>query len=124
MLYMVDQNKEADLHWIRNSVENQLGDNESLIDFAWNLFTGVREQKSVLDEKIASVAANWRIDRMAPTDRNILRLGLLEMTHMATPAAIVLDECIELAKLFGTENSPSFINGILDKFAPQNPSPM
>ena len=55
---------------------------------------------------------------MAPTDRNVLRMGLYEMTKMGTPAAVVIDESIEIAREFGTENSSSFVNGILDKLIP------
>ncbi|MFN9977212.1 MAG: transcription antitermination factor NusB, partial [Phycisphaerae bacterium] len=52
------------------------------------------------------------------TDRNVLRLGLYEMLHVGTPAPVVLNEAIELAKEFGTEHSASFVNGILDKLIP------
>lgn len=114
MLYLVDQNPDADVHWIRRSVEEQLED-EALVDFAWRLFTGVREMRTPLDEKIAEVADNWRIERMAPTDRNVIRMGLYEITEIGTPAPVVLNECIELAREFGTENSSSFVNGILDR---------
>ena len=121
MLYLVDQNPDADTHWIRSSVEEQLSD-DALIDFAWHLITGVREQQSRLDEQITEVAANWRIDRMAPTDRNLIRMGLFEITETGTPLPVVLNECIELAKEFGTENSPSFVNGILDRLGQANQS--
>lgn len=59
---------------------------------------------------------------MAPTDRNVLRMGLYEMTRMGTPAAVVIDESIEIAREFGTENSSSFVNGILDKLMPASPA--
>jgi N utilization substance protein B len=121
MLYLVDQNAEADVHWIRNTIEEELSDDEVLIDFAWTLFTGVRQQLEQLDSRITGVAENWRIDRMAPTDRNVLRMGLFELTDIGTPAAVVLNECVELAKAFGTGNSQSFVNGVLDRLNKQNP---
>ena len=114
MLYLIDQNPDADLHRIRKSLDTELRQDE-LIDFAWALFTGVRERRDDLDEKIRSVAQNWRIDRMAPTDRNAIRMGLYEIQYIGTPSAVVLNEIIELAREFGTEHSPSFVNGILDK---------
>lgn len=116
MLYVVDQNPDVDAHWVRENVEEQLSDDALLIDFAWSLYTGVREQCADIDKRITEVATNWRIDRMAPTDRNVIRMGMFEMETIGTPAAIVLNECIELAKEFGTEHSQSFVNGILDKF--------
>lgn len=118
MLYLVDQNPDADVHWIRTSMEEQLGEDD-VFGFAWTLFAGIREQLSTIDERIAAAASNWRIDRMAPTDRNVLRLGLFEMETVKTPAPVVINECIELAREFGSENSPSFVNGILDKLVPQ-----
>jgi transcription antitermination protein NusB len=116
MLYVVDQNPDVDIRWVRSNVEERLADDAVLIDFAWSMYTGVREQCADIDKRITEVATNWRIDRMAPTDRNVIRIGMFEMETIGTPAAVVLNECIELAREFGTEHSPSFVNGILDKF--------
>ena len=116
MLYLTDQNPEADIHWIQSSIDEQLKD-ETLTDFAWSLFTGVREQKTDIDDQIVTVADNWRIDRMAPTDRNVIRMACYEMQFIGTPKAVVLNEAVELAKEFGSEHSPSFVNGILDRIA-------
>lgn len=116
MLYLVDQNGDQDLHWIRTKIEHDL-DNEQLSDFAWNLFSSVREHQSTIDEQIISVAKNWKLHRMAITDRNLLRLGVCEIQYLKSPAPVVLNECIELAKEFGTENSGSFVNGLLDKIS-------
>ena len=121
MLYLVDQNPEADIHRIREDINTQLPD-ETLADFAWRIFTGVREQQETLDESISAIADNWRIDRMAPTDRNTLRMGLFEMSVLKTPAPVVLDECVELAKEFGSAGSGAFVNGLLDKLQPKTAS--
>ncbi|MFY9254954.1 MAG: transcription antitermination factor NusB [Fuerstiella sp.] len=121
MLFLVDQNPDADLHWIRNSIEEQL-DDEVLIDFAWSLFTGVRENREAIDERITAVSDHWKIERMAPTDRNVIRIGIFEIDRIGTPAAVVLNEAVELAREFGTEHSSSFVNGILDKLASQGRS--
>lgn len=121
MLYLIDQNPEAEIHWIRENLEQELKDDQ-LLDFAWSLFIGVREHRSELDQQISDVASNWRVDRMAPTDRNVLRLGCFELHSIGTPVAVALNECIELAREFGAEGSASFVNGILDKLADGLPS--
>ena len=118
MLFLVDQNPDADLHWIRSSIEEQLED-ELLIDFAWSMFTGVRENRDAIDERITAVSDHWRVDRMAPTDRNVIRIGIFEIDKIGTPVAVVLNESVELAREFGTEHSSAFVNGILDKLASQ-----
>ncbi|MEQ9408586.1 MAG: transcription antitermination factor NusB, partial [Fuerstiella sp.] len=126
MLYLVDQNPDTDLHWVRKSLEEQLdaeaSEGEPLVDFAWSLIIGVREHRAAIDEQITAVAQNWRVDRMAPTDRNAIRMGFFELHYLGTPAAVVLNETIELAREFGTEQSSSFVNGVLDKLTSVNPA--
>jgi N utilization substance protein B len=117
MLFLVDQNPDAERQRIRRSIESELTD-PALAGFAWQLFSGVCDCREELDAKIRETATNWRLERMATTDRNVLRLGLYEMLHVGTPAPVVLNEAIELAKEFGTEHSASFVNGILDKLIP------
>lgn len=117
MLYQVDLNPEVGLQDVRAMVEESLED-EELRDFAWRLFVGVMESRPMLDQKIQSVAENWSLKRMAPTDRNVLRLGLFELLRTDTPHRVVLDEAIELARVFGSTQSAQFVNGILDKLVP------
>ncbi|MEZ6041600.1 MAG: transcription antitermination factor NusB [Planctomycetaceae bacterium] len=117
MLFLVDQNKEADPRRIQRYLEDELK-NVDLVEFAWALFRGVRENQAELDELIRKTASNWRLERMAVTDRNVIRLGAYEMRHYGTAPAIVLNEAIEIAREFGTENSASFVNGVLDKLVP------
>jgi N utilization substance protein B len=82
---------------------------------AERLARGAQAQAAELDDQIAEAAKNWRLDRIAPVDRTILRLGAYELgSERETPAAVVLDEAVELAKRFGEEDSPSFVNGVLD----------
>lgn len=116
MLYLVDQNSEADVHWIRTSMQEELED-DTLFGFAWSLFLGIRENLDAIDGRITAVANNWRVDRMAPTDRNVIRMGMHEIEQLGTPTAVVINESVELAREFGTENSSSFVNGILDKLS-------
>jgi N utilization substance protein B len=84
---------------------------------AWELVEAVCANAPLLDERIAARARNWRLSRMAAVDRNILRLGTYELGHTTTPAAVVIDEAVELAHRFGSDPSPSFVNGILDALA-------
>ncbi len=71
-----------------------------------------------LDKHIAEASAHWRIERMARVDRNVLRLGTWELTHrLDVPRAVVLDEAVELAKTFGTDESSAFVNGVLNRIA-------
>jgi N utilization substance protein B len=79
------------------------------------LAIGARSRLEEIDAAIAEAASNWRLDRIAPVDRTVLRLGAWELIgEPQTPSAVVLDEAVELAKRFGEENSPAFVNGVLD----------
>ena len=86
-------------------------------ELAWELVSQVCAHCAALDETIASRARNWRISRMAAVDRNVLRLGAYELGHTATPVAVVVDEAVELARRYGSDASPAFVNGILDALA-------
>jgi transcription antitermination protein NusB len=82
------------------------------------LVRGVDNARQELDEMLAKVSANWRIERMTRVDRNVLRLGAYELRYtLDVPRAVILDEAVELAKRYGTEESSSFVNGVLDKVA-------
>ncbi len=120
MLYLLDQNPEADQDRVQTALRKEFSDN-ALREFTWSLISGVIATRDELDEVLCRTATNWRLERMAPTDRNVLRMGLFEMTRLGTPAAVVIDEAIEIAREFGTENSSSFVNGILDKLIPALP---
>lgn len=86
-------------------------------EFAWELVSEVCARAACLDERIAARARNWRVSRMAAVDRNILRLAAYELVHTSTPAPVVMDEAVELARRYGSEASPGFVNGILDALA-------
>ncbi len=85
-------------------------------EFALRLITGTRDTLDVVDKKLASVARNWEISRMAVVDRNILRMAIFELLYCDDiPPKVTINEAIELGKRFSTANSGSFINGILDR---------
>ena len=85
--------------------------------FADELVSGVAAVRGELDALLAGHARNWRLSRMAVVDRNVLRLGAFELGHTDTPTSVILDEAIELARRFGAESSPAFVNGVLDAVA-------
>jgi N utilization substance protein B len=86
-----------------------------VLEHAKELVRGTLEHREQIDELIASQADNWRLERMAPVDRNILRLGVYEFLYETdVPKLVVIDEAIELAKRYGSENSSGFVNGLLD----------
>ena len=82
--------------------------------FAVELANGVLENLEALDGELSIQTANWRLERLAAVDRNILRLAAFELLNMDTPPAVVIDEAIELAKRFGSGESARFVNGVLD----------
>jgi N utilization substance protein B len=83
--------------------------------YAQTLFLGVSGHQEEIDKLIREQAENWRLERMPPVDRNILRLAVYELTYQTdVPQLVILDEAIELAKRFGSENSGRFVNGLLD----------
>lgn len=117
MLYQRDLNPDVDIHDVREMMSERLRE-EDLLVFGWQLFVGVMEYCAQLDEAIQQVAENWTLKRMAPTDRNVLRLGAFELLQTDMPHRVVIDEAIELARKFGTKQSPQFVNGILDRLIP------
>jgi N utilization substance protein B len=79
---------------------------------------GVASEREALDKHIAEASAHWRIERMARVDRNVLRLGTWELANRRdVPRAVILDEAVELAKAFGTDESSAFVNGVLNRIA-------
>ena len=85
--------------------------------FARDLVGGVVERIDELDGILGVHARNWRVSRMAAVDRNVLRLAVYELRDTTTPIAVVIDEAVDLARRFGSDASPSFVNGVLDSVA-------
>ncbi len=87
-------------------------------DFAQVLARAAASDPAAVDAAIVSASRNWRLDRMARVDRNILRLAVGELLGVPeTPMKVVINEAVELAKRFGTAESPAFVNGVLDRIA-------
>jgi N utilization substance protein B len=97
---------------------------DEAFEYAQILVRGAVEHLEKIDELIRSQADNWRLERMPAVDRNILRLAIYEMLfEKETPKLVVLDEAIELAKKFGSEQSGRFVNGLLDGLLKQHTFP-
>jgi N utilization substance protein B len=87
-------------------------------EYAEELVKGVQKHREAIDERIAAVAVNYRIERIANVDRNILRLAVYELLFVpAVPPPVVINEAIEIAKKFSAGESKSFVNGVLDRIA-------
>ena len=116
VLYQTEQNPGLDPAEARRFVERRLHGDRRLVAYAEGLIAGVRANMPRLDELIAGAAENWRLDRMAAIDRNILRLGAYEMLYRPdVPAKVAINEALELAKRYSTAQSSRFVNGILDR---------
>ena len=117
MLYQMDASgidaaEAVELFW------RHLGADVEHDDFADQLVLGFGRERDAIDEKIRAVSKHWRLERMARVDRNIIRLGAYELLHVAdVPRRVTLNEAVELAKRFGNEESPAFVNGVLDRIA-------
>ena len=86
--------------------------------YADAIVRGVADNLDVIDERVTAASQNWRLERMSRVDRNLLRLGTWELMFRSdVPRAVILDEAVELAKSFGTDESSAFVNGVLDRIA-------
>jgi N utilization substance protein B len=90
---------------------------QASILFLRELVDGVYGSIDIVDGKIGEWAKNWRLERMSVVDRNILRIAVWEIIEGTTPPAVAIDEAVELARRFGGDRSPAFVNGILDSVA-------
>ena len=88
------------------------------IPYARDLLAGIRDKGEIIDQRIRKYAQNWRLERMSVIDRNILRIAVYEVYyHDDVPISVAINEAVEIAKSFSTDDSGSFINGILDAMA-------
>jgi N utilization substance protein B len=83
-------------------------------EFMETLVRGAADKAADIDQRITEKSEHWRLERMPAVDRNILRLAVYEMSDLNTPAPVVIDEALELARQFSGDDSVSFINGVLD----------
>jgi N utilization substance protein B len=111
-------NEQLRLFWLEESFE------EDTRKFAESLIRGVLRERRQIDQLIQSSSRNWRLERMARVDRNVLRLATYELRYLPEiPKRVTLNEAIELAKRYGAEDSGAFINGILDRICQETEKP-
>ncbi len=116
LLFWRDLNPTADRPAVERFAHDRLHD-PAVEPFALALYDGVVARGEEIDRLLTQAAENWRLARMAAVDRNVLRLGTAELlaTAVDAPAAVVINEAIELARRYGSKDSPAFVNGVLDK---------
>ncbi len=114
-LYQFEFN-ESDFDEQMASFEERLSCQEEVTQFMEELVGKILQHKSEIDELLQKYSEHWTLDRMTVIDRNILRLGVCELIHSRTiPPKVAINEAVEIAKKYGSEESPDFINGILDR---------
>jgi N utilization substance protein B len=115
LLYQFDQNARIPRSAIEAFARERLRDG-AIVPFCLSLYDGVVGHAEEIDRRLSGAAENWKLSRMAVVDRNTLRLGAYELLFTPqTPPGVVLDEAIELARRYGSADSPAFVNGVLDK---------
>jgi len=118
ILYSLDIRKKLDLENSKKSYSNFIAEKKVLAEdlYADELLEGIIMELELLDAQIDQYAINWDIDRMPAVDRNILRIAAYEIQH-DIPAKVAINEAVKIAKKYADDSSPSFINGILSRFA-------
>lgn len=120
LLFQQDQNKSPMARPAAKAfARERLNDDTPGVEFCMGLFDGALAQQPEIDACITRIAENWRLSRMLPADRNVLRLGTYELLFASTPepVPVLLNEAIELARRYGSKDSPGFVNGVLDRVA-------
>ncbi len=116
LLFWRDLNPSAERPTVEQFVRDRLRD-PALGPFCLELYDAVVARHDEIDRLLTAAAENWRLTRMAVVDRNVLRLGTAELLAATAdaPAAVVINEAIELARRYGAKDSPTFVNGVLDR---------
>lgn len=116
VLYQFDLNPDRRPDDDEQFLRTRLHDNTELVEFATSLLQGVLRNRNELDAMLSERTENWSLERMAATDRNVLRIGAYEILYSETPGRVAVNEAVDLAKRFGTAQSSQFVNGVLDRF--------
>lgn len=117
LLYAWELRGHAPLAQLATGLSRLTGPEPRVLDRAEALASGVVEAVESLDGEAARASENWRLSRMAVVERNILRLGILELRQGEVPPKVAIDEAVRLAHWFGGSRSPGFVNGVLDGIA-------
>ena len=123
MLFQSDMGKHPFDHVRRTFWQHRDPVEDEARDFADDLFRVAGERQPEIDQLIQQHAQHWKLDRMAPVDRNVLRCGVAELLGFPqTPHAVVINEALEIARKFGAPESVQFVNGVLDGIARDLPN--
>jgi N utilization substance protein B len=115
-LYLTEMNDGDIAHQLEAFWENNPNKDESVQTFTEDILNNIFEHKKEIDAQLEKYSDNWTLSRMTVIDRNLLRMAASELMYSKTvPPKVVIDEALEIAKRFGTADSPHFINGILDR---------
>jgi N utilization substance protein B len=117
VLYSMDVAGDLTLADAVSRMAHLTGPDPAVYDQAEELAQSVLAERKDLDRQAADAADNWRLDRMAAVERNILRIGIHELLKGEVPPKVAIDEAVQLAHWFGGAKAPSFINGVLDRIA-------
>jgi N utilization substance protein B len=117
LLYAWEVRGEPPMAQIATGVSRLTGPEPRILHRAEELAAGVAEAVESLDAEAARASENWRMSRMAVVERNILRLGILELRRGEVPPKVAIDEAVRLAHWFGGARAPGFVNGVLDGIA-------
>ncbi|MBZ4323254.1 transcription antitermination factor NusB [Streptomyces huiliensis] len=124
ILFEADQRGAAVLDVLADWIRHSRSDDRQppVNEYTMQLVEGYAEHVARIDELIETYAVDWDLDRMPAADRNIVRLGAYELIwEDGTPDAVAIDEAVQLAKEFSTDESPAFINGLLGRFKELKP---
>jgi N utilization substance protein B len=116
LLFQRDHNPATDRGTVERFARERLKDAAS-IEYCLSLYDAVTGRAEEIDRLLGEASENWRLTRMAAVDRNVLRLAAVELLNpeSGAPAAVAIDEAVELGRRFGSADSPAFVNGVLDK---------
>lgn len=115
LLYEADLNDWRDVDARNRFIRSRLQGRKLLSTFATELLEGTLQHRDAIDLELKKLSTNWALNRMPVTDRNVLRLGAYEILFAETPGQVAISEALTLARRYGGENSPRFINGVLDR---------
>ena len=120
VLFALDESETSDTTTIGHAIQTYWSHLEGHVAgraYCDELVRGAMAKRDAIDQAIRDANPTWRLERMARVDRNVLRLATYEFVDGGIPANVAIDEAVELAKRFGGEESPAFVNGTLDKIA-------
>jgi transcription antitermination protein NusB len=117
LLYAWELQGEPSMHAVATGLSRLTGPEPRILDNAEALALAVSQEVPALDREAARAAENWRMSRIAVVERNILRLGIHELSHGGVPPKVAIDEAVRLAHWFGGAKAPAFVNGVLDRIA-------